>query len=170
MSLNNQESKKQYNKKYYIDNRERVRERQREYYRKNRDKIRERHKVYYSLFKDKILKQHKERLRTNDEARLIQNLRNRLRAFMRGKSKSDSSMEILGCSQEHLKAHLEFQFAKGMTWDNYGKEWHIDHRIPISAFDANNPAEVRTCFHFSNLQPMWAKENKSKGGKICLES
>jgi len=170
MSLNNREAKKRYNKKYYAENRKRIRERQREYYIENRDTICEQQKVYYSLFKDKIIKQHKERLHTNDEARMIQNLRSRLRGFMRGNSKSNSTMEILGCSREHLKTHLEVQFTDGMTWGNYGKKWHIDHRIPVSAFDVNNPAEVRTCFHFSNLQPMWAKENMSKGGKICLES
>jgi len=54
-----------------------------------------------------------------------------------------------------------------MTLDNYGKHtWHIDHIIPISSFDLNDPNQVAIAFHYTNLQPMWAKENISKGAKI----
>ena len=109
-------------------------------------------------------------MRNSTRARMIRNLRSRLTSLVSGGKKSSHMAELLGCPAEHLRSHLEVQFKGGMTWDNYGKVWHVDHKIPVSAFDVENPAELRTCFHFSNLQPMFADENIRKGGKICLES
>ena len=72
---------------------------------------------------------------------------------------------LLGCSRDHLRRHLESRFQPGMTWENYGRYgWHVDHVIPCSAFDLTNPDEVRKCFHFSNLQPLWWRDNIIKGG------
>jgi hypothetical protein len=55
----------------------------------------------------------------------------------------------------------EAQFLPGMTWENRS-EWHIDHRLPCAAFDLLNPVHQRACFHFSNLQPLWAEDNQRK--------
>ena len=78
--------------------------------------------------------------------------------------------EILGCTFEQLKSHLESQFKAGMTWANYGlRGWHIDHRLPISKHDLTNPDHIRRCFHFSNLQPLWWDENIRKSNKILPE-
>jgi len=58
------------------------------------------------------------------------------------------------------------QFKPGMTWDNYGYYgWHIDHKVPCSNFDLSKPEEQYKCFHYTNLQPLWAEENLIKGGK-----
>lgn len=62
-------------------------------------------------------------------------------------------------------SYLSLLFSDGMSWDNYG-EWHIDHIIPCAAFDLSNPTEQKQCFHYTNLQPLWAYENKSKGAKL----
>jgi hypothetical protein len=70
---------------------------------------------------------------------------------------------------DQLKRHLEKQFKPGMTWSNYGKNgWHIDHKIPISAFNFTSPEHIdfRECWTLKNLQPMWAKENLKKQAKI----
>jgi hypothetical protein len=61
-----------------------------------------------------------------------------------------------------LRAHLEAQFVPGMTWANHGA-WHVDHIRPCASFNLEDPAEQRVCFHFSNLQPLWAQDNLAKG-------
>ena len=53
-----------------------------------------------------------------------------------------------------------------MNWKNYGSHWHIDHIIPVTAFDLENPEHVSRCFHFSNLRPLPARENLRKGNRI----
>jgi hypothetical protein len=60
---------------------------------------------------------------------------------------------------------LEKQFTKGMNWKNYGK-WHIDHIKPCASFDLSLEHEQKLCFHFTNLQPLWAKDNIRKSDKI----
>lgn len=69
-----------------------------------------------------------------------------------------------------LRAHLEPQFKPGMTWENYGSVWHVDHIKPCALFDFTNPVEVEACFALSNLQPLWAEENKSKGDRYPYQS
>lgn len=79
-------------------------------------------------------------------------------------------MKLVGCSLEQLKKHLQSKFTKGMTWENYGtgwhgkgmKEWHIDHIRPCASFDLSKASEQKKCFNYSNLQPLWAKDNLSK--------
>lgn len=79
--------------------------------------------------------------------------------------KADKTTKLIGCSIPDLVEHLEKQFQPGMTWDNYG-EWHIDHKKPCASFDLTRPEEQFKCFHFSNLQPLWASDNLSKGAKL----
>ena len=96
---------------------------------------------------------------------LKQNCRDRLNLATKnvGFTKNGSSKELLGCNYNTLKEHLEEQFTGGMSWDNQG-EWHIDHIIPLSS--ANNKEELYQLFHYKNLQPLWAKDNLSKGKKL----
>ena len=84
-------------------------------------------------------------------------------AFNRVMSGSDSSMfQHLGCTIEELKLHLESKFQDNMSWDNYGK-WHIDHIRPLSAFNDN----AHEAFYFTNLQPLWARDNLKKSNKYA---
>ena len=78
--------------------------------------------------------------------------------------KKVSSRKLLGCSVDEFKLYLESKFKKNMTWDNYGK-WHIDHIKPISKFDLTIEEEQKKCFHFTNLQPLWALDNIRKSNK-----
>lgn len=73
-----------------------------------------------------------------------------------------SSLGTLSYSIEELMSHIAAQFSDGMSWDNWG-EWHIDHIKPRSAFDMRDPVQLAKCWALSNLQPLWAKENQSKG-------
>jgi len=72
--------------------------------------------------------------------------------------------ELIGCPVSFLEKHVQDQFKPGMTWENYG-EWHIDHVMPCARFDLTDPLQQKICFHFTNLQPLWAKENLSKGAR-----
>ena len=83
---------------------------------------------------------------------------------MKNKQKIGSAVSDLGCSVNYLKLHLEKQFVLEMTWDNYGK-WHIDHIIPISLFNLQDRNDFLKANHYTNLQPMWAKDNITKGNK-----
>jgi hypothetical protein len=82
-------------------------------------------------------------------------LRKRLKNALHGLSKADRTMNLLGCSTEELRVHLEKQFSVGMNWDNYGLHgWHIDHKIPCCSFDMTKEEEQRKCFHYTNLRPL----------------
>jgi hypothetical protein len=74
--------------------------------------------------------------------------------------------KLLGCTVKELKAHLAAQFRPGMSWGNYG-EWHIDHLRPCASFDLTDPEQQRQCFNYTNLQPLWAKDNLSKGSRYA---
>jgi len=98
--------------------------------------------------------------------KLKDNLRRRLRHALDGRAKSAKTFELLGCSAEFLREHIERQFSAGMTWSNYGKghdKWNIDHVIPCASFDLSDPAEQKQCFHFTNLRPLWEPQNLFKG-------
>lgn len=103
----------------------------------------------------------KQRFKENPLLKVAQNIRSRLSMFLRGRQKNQSLKQYLGCDLEMLKKYLQKQFKPGMTWENYGK-WHIDHKIPLTSATSEN--EVYKLNHYTNLQPLWAAENISKGG------
>lgn len=103
----------------------------------------------------------KQRLETDLLYKLKLRIRSRLGRIKYNRSKR--TVDWLGCSIADLKIHLEKQFQPGMSWDNYG-EWHIDHITPLAS--AKNEDEVLLLCHYTNLQPLWAKDNLLKGDKI----
>ena len=94
-------------------------------------------------------------------------LRNRLKNAVLNEFKKGKTLDMLGCSIEYLKQHLESQFNHNMNWNNYGKGkyWEIDHIKPCDAFDLNLKEEQNKCFHYTNLQPLPILENRSKSNK-----
>jgi hypothetical protein len=80
-------------------------------------------------------------------------------------AKTHRTIELLGCSKIELKEHIERQFLSGMSWDNRHL-WQIDHIIPCSSFDLTDSEQQRQCFHWSNLRPLWAEDNRKKSNKI----
>lgn len=106
------------------------------------------------------------RYRTNINHRIACNLRARVRQAIHKGRKSAATLSLLGCSVLFLRHYLEQKFVAGMSWKNYGRRgWHIDHIKPCAQFDLQKPAQQRACFHYTNLQPLWAFENQSKGGR-----
>lgn len=98
--------------------------------------------------------------------KLHDNIRAKVWAQLKGHKGRRSTFALLGYTPEALVAHLEAQFVDGMDWTNYG-EWEIDHIKPrrlFSVTSADDPA-LRECWALSNLQPLWAKDNRSKSGK-----
>jgi len=126
---------------------------------------------HYAIKKGYLREQRNAYMRQRREAdpcfRIMHNLRTRIAKAVKGEVASPNTLDLLGCSVEKLRGYLEAQFHDGMTWDNYGHEgWHVDHIIPCSAFNLTVPEQRKACFHYTNLQPLWAGDNHSKTGKV----
>lgn len=106
------------------------------------------------------------RLHADINFKLRHLLRTKLRKMLNGLNKTNSALKYLGCDISFFRGYLEGKFRDGMTWDNYGKHWHIDHIKPCAAFDFTQEADRATCFHYSNMQPLLAIENLTKGDRI----
>jgi hypothetical protein len=106
----------------------------------------------------------KNRYKSDLNFRLASIIRRRINKIVRRDVRPSSAIKGLGCSFDQLIDHIQIQFEPGMTWYNYG-EWHIDHIKPLSAFDLTDIDEFNRACHYSNLQPLWAKDNLSKGAK-----
>ena len=100
--------------------------------------------------------------------RLVNSLVNRANQFINIKDINLSHLELIGCTHLELKIHIESQFKNGMTFDNYG-DWELDHIYPISKFNLNDINEVKKCFNYKNIQPLWKLENIKKSNKIINE-
>lgn len=131
---------------------------------KNTEKSRATVRRYYSKNPQKSLIRWTNRFNTNVSFRVAHNLRRRVNRALRGSRRSESTLSMLGCSVEEFKKYLEAQFQPGMSWQNYGK-WHIDHKKPCAKFNLTKLSDQKKCFHYANLQPLWAVENLSKGSK-----
>jgi len=184
MPLKTSERKREYNKKYYLKNKEQIEKRKKEYRLKNKEKIREYWKRYHLRIGDQVKEYSKKYYLKNKERiirrivkydrhklcidlnyRLKKNLRARIWTALKGKMKSDSTMKLVGCSLKEFWDHLEKKFQAGMTRKNHGL-WHVDHIIPCASFDFSDPEQQKKCFHYINLQPLWAIDNIRKGKKI----
>jgi len=155
-------------KEYYEKNRRILLNKHKEWENKNKDILREKRKKYYQKNIDKIKKEnkiyHKYRIKTDILYRLRTNSRRRINLYLKLKdlTKKYKYSEYIGCLPKELKLYIEDKFTSGMSWGNYGK-WHIDHIIPLSSAEIED--DVYKLCHFSNLQPLWAKDNSIKGKK-----
>lgn len=146
---------------YYQDNKDRYIERAKKRNKENPEAA--------NLAHAKWMKKHDyamQRYNSDINFRLIKIQRARIRNALKGLNKSQTTQELIGCTVEELKIHLESKFTKGMTWDTYGKYgWHVDHIVPISKFNLEDESELKRACHYSNLQPMWWRENLQKRDK-----
>lgn len=103
-----------------------------------------------------------ERMMSNDAQRLKKRMMSRIwSAMKRQQVNSAGTFSVVGCTAEELREHLSKQFLPGMNFENYG-EWHVDHIRPCASFDLNDPEQLKTCFNWQNLQPLWAVDNIRK--------
>jgi len=116
---------------------------------------------------EKVIAYNKKKYHTDSYYKLKTTLRNRVGKVLREAKvkKNHKSMDLIGASPSFVMGYLEAKFTEGMTWENHG-EWHIDHVQPCCSFDLTSEEEQKKCFHYSNLQPLWAKDNLAKGGKL----
>jgi predicted ATPase len=158
-------------REYYEENKEELRQKGKEYRENNLEKIKEYQTEYREENKEEINKKKmdykRKRLAEDPLFKLIDGLRSRILLAIKSQAgeKAAKSMELLGCSVQHVRDHLESQFTEGMTWENRG-EWHIDHIRPCASFDLTDPEEQKKCFHWTNLQPLWAKDNIIKSDRL----
>jgi hypothetical protein len=132
---------------------------------KNALALKEKRKIYNNKHKQRRAMLDKNKYWNNLNFRITQNLRTRIRRAIKGQIKTGTSFKLLGCELPFLKLYLQNMFKNGMTWDNYG-EWQIDHIRPCASFNLVKQEEQEKCFHYTNLQPLWALENLKKNNKI----
>ena len=123
------------------------------------------YKEYANRNKDTIRQKYRDRKKNDPVFKLECNVRSRVYQGLKHNTKSSSIQDIIGCSFEQLKAHLEKQFNDKMSWENYGTYWHLDHIKPISLFDLANRDQLHEAFNYMNCQPLEAKENLKKSNK-----
>ena len=136
-------------KHYYLDNHDRIKE----YYLENREQINARMNEYF-----------KNRIKTDVNFRLIRNTRRRIHHALNGKSKSSSTINILGIDIDLYRRWLEFQFTPEMNWLNF----EIDHVKPICMFDVSDEEQLKEAFNWKNTQPLLKHNHQKKGTKFNL--
>jgi hypothetical protein len=146
----NKERVSEYRRKYRVDNYDKIK--------KYRENNKEKFLQYYREYRKKYRKKYPHKYIWYDI------IRKSLRGYLL--NDGDKRKIDLGYTQKELKQRLECQFKDGMSWDNYG-EWHVDHKKPITKFNVDTPVDVVNAL--CNLQPLWAKDNLSKGNRIYVE-
>jgi hypothetical protein len=161
---------RQYSRDYYHKNQEHRRQYSRDYYKKNRE-ARLQYSKDYSKNNRKAINEY---IKNKSDKDINFKLNRRIRATInteinrnRNKNtKSYKTLELLGCSISEARSYLESKFLEGMSWDNHGlKGWHIDHIKPLASFDLTDPEQQKQAFHYTNLQPLWWRENLQKGSR-----
>ncbi len=140
------------------ENKEHISEYFKEYQQENKVELNEKKKVY-----------EKHKYHTDILYKLPILLRCRLYQILKNDKKTSSAVKFLGCPVDEFKIYLEKQFYPNpetgelMTWDNHSKYgWHLDHKIPLNWFDLKDPEQAKKACYYTNIQPLWAKENLSK--------
>jgi hypothetical protein len=167
--LDNKEKRRQYSKKYYLDNKEKGNEILKQYRLNNKEKIKQYNKQYCLDNKEKINFYVREKIKRDPNYKLIKIMRTRILGVLKGRFKSKSTLKLLGGSVEEVWNHIESKFEPGMTKENHGL-WHFDHHRPCASFDLTDPEQQAKCFHYTNLEPLWATDNLKKGARYEMET
>jgi len=151
-------------KKSYLKNKEK----RREYHKKYRKKKLE-DPTYQAQQRQYRSEYSKNKYQTDVQYKLANRYRKRFKKALKQNYKKGKTLDYLGCSLKEYKEYMESKFQEGMSWDNHGfTGWHIDHIIPCCQFDLTNEEEIKKCFHYTNLQPLWAEDNLRKN-KIRIQ-
>lgn len=160
----NQKKIKKQQKQYRIKHADKLNNYRKIWGQNNPDKVAINAKKHREKYRNKINKKRRQKRKNNINFRLRTIISNRIRMALSRGSKNSTSYDLTGCSWEHLKLYLESKFTVGMSWDNFG-DWHIDHIKPCCSFDLTDIDQQKLCFHYTNLQPLWAIDNLKKSSK-----
>jgi hypothetical protein len=149
-----------YQEKYRKKNREKINQKIREWYYKNKDRVRANQRIY----------EREGAYRNSLHFKIKDGMRKRILEVLKrdGGKKTQRTMKLVGCTVEELKQHIEKKFKPGMSWEQRHL-FHIDHIIPCASFDLTKLSQQKKCFHYTNLQPLWAIDNIKKGAKLNYE-
>ena len=156
----NKEKLLQASKRYRETHTDSIRTQRKQYRETHVEKIREAARAYLPIRKERI----KELRLTDADFRLSEVLRSKVHKMLSGLD--TSYRHLIACSNEHLRLWLQFQFEPGMTWQNYGTYWHIDHILAINLFNLQDRKNQTVCFHWTNLQPLTRFDNQSKSDRL----
>lgn len=169
---NNPERFSMYRKRYLEKNPDRVLELRKRSYQRRKEEVLSRNREYYRRNRTAIIRQKTEyeRLRKQKDPafKCLKLLRNRIIEVLKYQTTIRSSRikELIGCDREFLVRWIEAKFTEGMTWQNHGvKGGNLDHMRPCASFDLTDPEQQRACFHYTNLQPLWERDNKIKSAQ-----
>ena len=152
--------------KYRLENIQRFKEKDIIYHSNNRKQRLAYLKNYQQKHKAERRKWDRHKRITDIHYALRSRLHNRIRMALKRNSKYSTSTILLGCKIPYFKKYFMSKFKDSMNWESFlNGKIHIDHIIPCSRFDLSKIEDQKKCFHYTNLQPLWAKENLYKGNK-----
>lgn len=160
------ESNPEYFAEWRADNKDASAAAIKEWKEEHKERVKANNKKWAAENKTRTANKRKIRYKEDLNYRLTRILRARLGMAVINNYKAGSAVKDLGCSIAELKVHLESKFRIGMSWDNYGTKWHIDHIVPLASFDLANREQLLKACHYTNLQPLWAEDNLVKGDRI----
>ena len=177
----NKEAINEKGRQYRVSNKEKLSAYQKDYYAANKEKKMAASKAYYDSHKDEKLCYNRRYLgvpenrkrvnlqqiayqRRNPAYTLARHVLKRVYSGIKSGLKKSNVFDLVGYTSEDLRAYMETLFVDGMSWDNHG-EWHIDHIKPVAKFKAEGVTDVAIINALSNLQPLWATDNLSKGSR-----
>jgi len=157
---------KQYWKQHYQDHKAEKKQYGKQHYQDHKAEMKQQMKQYRLAHKAERKQYNKNKYHTDINYKISCYLRTRILSALKNNSKSKSTMKLVGCSIDFFRSYYESKFTEGMSWEKVmNGEIHCDHRRPCASFDLSKPSEQRKCFHYTNLQPLWAKDNLEKGKK-----
>ncbi len=166
--LNSDKIKKynhQYNQHYYIQHKDYIKVSSKQWKSNNESRRKQYNRQYFQDNKERRNKYLRDKSKKDINFRITKNLRNRLYIAIRRGYKVGSAIRDLGISIPEFKLHIEAQFRDDMTWENWGKVWHLDHIKPLALFDLTNRNQFLEAANWKNYQPLFRSENLSKGKK-----
>lgn len=153
------------NKEYYQENKNYILQRNKSYVEKNKNDVNQYKSDWQKENGERRRIRLNERYRTEPNFKIAVNLRTRILNALKNNQKVGTTLDLLGCSVDFFREYLGSMFREGMSWDNHGTVWHIDHKKPCASFDLSDPEQQKQCFHHTNMQPLYWQDNLKKGDR-----